>query len=102
MKCRVSIISEKSKKQNLAWMKKEVLPKMVHNLLAVVLYQLHINEGWGKKRLLWFLSDIEPLMMGVLDEYCWDDTGDAIWYGSHALKQIGVDLDELLNTGGNK
>ena len=83
-------------------MKKEVLPKMVHNLLAIVLHQLHTNEGWGKKRLLWFLSDIEPLMMGILDEYCWDKDEDGIWYCGYALKQIGVDLDELLNTGDNK
>lgn len=102
MKCRVSIISEKSKKQNLAWMKKEVLPKMVRNLLAVTLHQLHINEGWGKKRLLWFLSDIEPLLMGILDEYSWDKDEDAIWYCNYALKQMGIDLDVLLGTGDSK
>lgn len=84
------------------WVKRDVVPVATRNFLAIVLYQLHKTKGWGKKRLLQFLRDTTPLMTHILDEYSWDEDKDGIWYCGYALKQIGVDLDELLNTGGKK
>lgn len=72
-----------------------ILPKVVENVEAIILWQLHEQYGFGKKRLLRFFDETAPMITGMLDYYNFATDEDAIWLCKHNLKEIGINLDEV-------
>lgn len=68
------------------------------NLTAMVLWQLHEQEGWGKKRLMRFAKKLAPALR-ELEEY-YEMPGDAAFICSYRLREeVGInpaELDELI------
>lgn len=100
MKCRMEVATRKQKEASLAyamkWLKEEAMPKVTRNVEAIILWQLHEQYGFGKKRLSQFLAETAPMINGMLDEYNWNADEDAIWLCEHRLKkELGIDLAEI-------
>ena len=77
------------------WLKKTT-PLVVHNLEALMLYQLHEQFGFGAKRLRAFFDRTAPMVAEMLEWANWDSDEDAIWLCKHRLKEeVGIDLDEM-------
>ena len=73
-----------------------LMPKVVCNVEAIILWQLHEQFGFGKKRLLQFYNATSGMIDGMLDYYCYDTDEDAIWICERKLReQIGIDLANL-------
>jgi hypothetical protein len=80
----------------MSWLKDEAMPRVTRNVEAIVLWQLHEQFGFGKKRLLKFLEDTSPMIQGMLNDYQYDTDSDAIWVCEHKLKtELGINLDEI-------
>lgn len=102
MKCRMEVATRKQKEASLAyamkWLKEEAMPKVTRNVEAIILWQLHEQYGFGKKRLSQFLAETAPMINGMLDEYNWNADEDAIWLCEHKLKtELGIDLSKIDN-----
>lgn len=100
MKVRLESATRKQKDAALSyamkWLKEEALPKVTRNVEAIVLWQLHTQYGFGKKRLQEFLSETSPMIKGMLEYYDFNTDADAIWTCEHKLKtELGIDLSEL-------
>lgn len=67
--------------------------KFEKNIDAVCLYVLHVEFGWGVKRLRKFYDVFQPALR-ALSEYYEMNVEDQCWLCEQKLKQIGVDLDE--------
>ena len=107
MKCRMEVATRKQKDAALAyamsWLKDEAMPKVTRNVEAIVLWQLHEQFGFGKKRLLKFLEDTSPMIQGMLNDYQYETDSDAIWVCEHKLKmELGINLDEIDSPFGAK
>lgn len=81
-----------------AAMKKEILRQIREQeenyfmgLMAVFLWSMHINRGYGQKRLEEIFGEVWETYIGMRDFF---DT-DATFPLEYKLKQIGVDIDEL-------
>lgn len=62
----------------------------------LMLWQLHTQEGFGKKRLERFYRQFAPAYNELRRYYQTDDSaGDGFWIMERQLKEIGVDVDEL-------
>lgn len=86
---------DKVRQNMLDWVKNEVLPLVTVNVEAIILWQLHEQYGFGKKRLLQFLDETTPLINGILDRYAYEKDDDAIWVCKHKLKtELGIDLED--------
>ena len=82
----------------LQWVKEDILPMITANVEAIILWQLHVEHGKGKKWLLNFLEETTPMINGMLDYYDYDTDDDAIWICKHKLKtELGIDVDEAVN-----
>ncbi len=100
MKCRMEVATRKQKDAALAyamnWLKQEAMPKVTRNVEAIILWQLHKQFGFGKKRLLKFLKETSPMIQGMLDYYDFSTDADAIWVCEYKLKtELGIDLSEI-------
>ena len=73
----------------------KLMPMVVQNVEAIMLWQLHEEGGFGKKRLMRFFDATAPMMEGMLSYYNFKTDEDAIWLCKHNLKEIGIDLDAL-------
>ncbi len=63
---------------------------------AVVLWILHEEFGFGKKRLKRFFNTFERAVDDLLERYSMDDK-DAIWLCTFKLKQYGIDIEKWHN-----
>jgi hypothetical protein len=100
MRVRIETATRKQKDAALAcamsWLKEEAMPKVTRNVEAIVLWQLHTQFGFGKKRLLKFLEETSPMIQGMLEYYDFDKDADAIWTCEHKLKtELGIDLSQM-------
>lgn len=60
---------------------------------AMVLYILHTQFGWGKKRLRRFYDCFADELKALTDRYLMDDT-DTVWLCTRKLKDAGIDISE--------
>lgn len=75
---------------------RSLMPKVVRNVEAIILWQLHEQFGFGKKRLLEFYNATSGMIDGMLDYYCYDTDEDAIWLCERKLREtVGIDLSDL-------
>ena len=78
----------------------EAVDKMEHQVDILMLWQLHVQEGWGKKRLERFYRDFSVAYEKLRDYYKSDDpkkdvNDDNFWIMDSQLKEIGVDVEAL-------
>lgn len=73
----------------------EGVGNMSKDLTALVLWQLHVQKGWGKKRLLDFHKDFAPALKELQDFYQMHSQEDTEFLVKYKLKEIGVDVDAL-------
>lgn len=64
---------------------------------AVVLWQMHVQLGFGKKRLERFYSHFTQEFSALIKRYDMEDD-DGIWLCTHQLKKIGVDMEKLVKS----
>lgn len=66
------------------------------NLQALILWELHVQEGWGKKKLLRFQKRFQPAIK-MLQEYYQVRTADETdFVCKNRLKnEVGIDVEEL-------
>ena len=100
MRVKLETATKKQKEASLAyamkWLKEEAMPKVTRNVEAIILWQLHEQYGFGKKRIQKFLAETAPMIMEMLDEYNWNADEDAIWLCEYKLKkELGIDLSKL-------
>ena len=100
MKCRMEIATRKQKEASLAyamkWLREEAMPKVTRNVEAIILWQLHEQCGFGKKRIQQFLDKTAPMIKGMLEDYNWNKDEDAIWLCEYKLKnELGIDLAQI-------
>lgn len=69
--------------------------KLSGNIEAIVLWQLHIQKGWGVKRLEEFLEGFRPALQELMDFYGVDSTEEVEFACVQNLKSIGFDTDKL-------
>lgn len=60
---------------------------------ALILWQLHEQLGFGKKRLKRFYENFKPAFKAMLDRYELEE-GDQVWLATHKLKELGIDISE--------
>ena len=72
----------------------ENLNTMSSDLISIVLWQLHEQLGFGKRRLLRFYKSFAPSLGALVDYYDLPDN-DQGFICKHQLKAIGVDVDKM-------
>lgn len=95
------IPSKRQEKIMLEEIKKQIRvedEKHFDDTVIMFLYAIHIELGFGKKRLRRMFDRFDKIHQDLLDHY--DMNGDAPWLCRKKLKDIGVDLDEW--RGGKK
>lgn len=66
------------------------------NLQAAVLWQLHANFGFGKKRLLRFAGAFQETLGELLNFYEMESAEDSDFICKYKLKnEVGIDVNEL-------
>jgi hypothetical protein len=98
MKARIPQITKKQKAAVLEEARRQMaalLPIVIKNLEVIILWQLHTNCGFGKKRLMRFFDDMTAMVRDDLDFYNFSHDSDAVWLYKRNLKEIGIDLDSL-------
>lgn len=94
--------NEAKKKDLSPWQKKlmmkeirrqcaEYYRKHEAEMVASMLWQLHIQEGWGVKRLRRFWESYTPNLTKLVDHYEMEDS-ERFWLCIRKLKDIGVDI----------
>lgn len=69
--------------------------KLQGNIEAIVLWQLHVQKGWGVKRLEEFLEGFRPALQELMDFYGVDSAEEVEFACVQNLKSIGFDTDKL-------
>lgn len=65
------------------------------NFTAIVLWQLHEQEGYGKTKLLRFYKNFVPKIKELQDYYEMHSVADTEWLCKYKLKEMGIDLDNM-------
>lgn len=66
------------------------------NLQALVLWNLHVQEGFGKKRLIKFQRSFLPLIKELQNFYMAEDAKETEFILLYKLKnEVGVDVGQL-------
>ena len=73
----------------------ENVQKLTLHIEALMLWQLHEQLGFGKKRLMRFYNAFVPAIQEMQDYYELHDAEDAEWLCNKKLKDLGIDLAEL-------
>lgn len=73
----------------------EGIENLSKDITAVVLWQLHEQEGYGKKKLLRFHKDFVPALKALQDFYQMHSQEETDFLVRYKLKEIGVDIDAL-------
>lgn len=70
--------------------------KLSKNIMALVLWQLRVQEGWGKKKLMQFQEGFIPALR-ELEEFYMTETAEEVDYiCEYKLKhEVGIDVQEL-------
>ena len=63
-------------------------------LMAMILWQLHEQEGWGEKRLKRFFMGFTPTLDALLDRYDMETDDEKFWLCTYKLKELGIDLEK--------
>ena len=93
-----AILNAKEKKALDIEMKKaaaKTLDNMEKDIDVMILWQLHIQEGWGKKRLERFYRDFSNAYDQLKRYYEVGDNEPGTYICDKQLKEIGVDVEEL-------
>lgn len=72
--------------------------KHANELDAIVLWQLHVQFGFGAKRLKQFYDHFRAEYFALIERYEMDET-DNIWLNTYKLKEIGVDIESWNRDG---
>lgn len=66
------------------------------NLQALVLWQLHEQEGWGKKKLLRFQKRFLPMIQELQRFYELENASETDFVCRYKLKnEVGIDVEDL-------
>lgn len=66
------------------------------NLSAIIMWELHTQLGFGKKRLLRFIKAFRPLLKELQDYYEMRSAEDTEFLYKYRLKSdVGIDVEEL-------
>ena len=79
----------------------KAVDQMERQVDILMLWQLHVQEGWGKKRLEKFYHEFAKIYDELRRYYQTtsdDETDDNFWIMKRQLSEIGVDVDELFKT----
>ena len=71
----------------------EYTKKHQREIDAMILWELHIQYGWGETRLRRFYDALGAGVDALVKRYEMDDSDD-VWLCTQMLKQQGIDLDE--------
>ena len=74
----------------------ENVERLTGDIMALMLWQLHSQLGFGRDRLLKFHSGFREGLKELNAHYQMGKQ-DQVFLCKHELKQLGVDLDELPN-----
>lgn len=69
--------------------------KHVMELDAIILWQLHAQLGFGKKRLERFYRKFAEAYRDLLKRYEMEGEGESTWLFTYKVKELGVDLEAL-------
>jgi CRISPR/Cas system CSM-associated protein Csm2 small subunit len=67
-------------------------------LIALILWELHTQLGFGKKRLRRFWENFTPTLDTMLDRYEMEED-DRFWLCVQKLKEIDIDIEAWQNEG---
>lgn len=67
--------------------------KNLNELDAIVLWHLHEEFGFGKKRLKRFYTTFLPKLNELARRYELEDS-DRVWLCTYRLKEYGIDIEE--------
>lgn len=73
--------------------------KHAAELDAFILWELHTQLGFGKKRLKRFFDKFDPAMQTMIEHYCMNGS-DREWLCTEKLKEIGVDINQWNDESG--
>lgn len=73
----------------------EGIDNLSDNITALVLWQLHEQLGFGKKRLIRFHNKFAPALAELQDFYQMHTQEDTDFLLRYKLKEIGVDVEQL-------
>lgn len=73
----------------------ENVPKLSADLTALVLWELHEQLGFGKKRLKRFQDNFIPALKALQEYYELPTQDDAHFLSRYKLEQIGYDVKEF-------
>ena len=73
----------------------ENVRNLTTNIIALMLWQLHEQEGFGKKRLLRFHKSFVPVIKELQDYYAMHTADETEWVCKYKLKQMGIDIDNM-------
>jgi hypothetical protein len=65
------------------------------NFVAVMLWELHEQKGWGKKQLLDFHKKFVPALKELQEYYLMNTAQETDFICKYKLKEIGIDVDKL-------
>lgn len=71
----------------------EYVRKHKKELVALFLWQLRVQLGFGRYRLRNFYNNVDRAMDDMIKRYELDDSDD-VWLCTHQLEEYGVNLDE--------
>lgn len=72
--------------------------KHANEIDAIILWQLHMQYGFGEKRLRRFYDRFKAEYFDLIKRYEMDE-GDNIWLNTYKLKEIGVDIESWNRDG---
>ena len=72
----------------------DITRKHLDELDAMVLWYLHEEFGFGKKRLYRFYKNFAPLMEELSRRYEMVEVREKAWICTEKLKEYGIDLEE--------
>lgn len=74
----------------------ENVRKLSKNIQALVLWSLHVELGYGKKRLLRFQKKFLPLIVALQEYYQADNATETEFVCLYKLKnEVGIDVEAL-------
>lgn len=73
----------------------ENVQKLTTNIVALMLWQLHEQEGFGKKKLLKFHQAFVPAIKELQNYYEMHSAEDTEYLCKYKLRQLGIDLDNM-------
>lgn len=76
------------------------VPKLAHNVMALVLWYLHEKEGYGRERLTRLNREFAPAIRDLQQYYEMESNDETEWLVKRQLREIGVDVEALDNEFG--